>query len=97
MRCLIRAGLDVLHCRDPVQKVELSMLAVRDWRAGVLRPVQRDLEVPDGLTLPDNVVVVHPKEVQKRGVGSLRGHQALLHSYVLIIAQIGCCFHSPIR
>ena len=78
---LFSRALEALQACDPDRKVELTQRLAADWQAWRL-----ELDVPPNLPeltrpgRPDRPVLVPPRKLTKRGMGSLRGRQALVHA-----------------
>lgn len=81
MTSLHEAALAALMCPDPARKVQAVRALQHDWHAGALEPISstppQPIPVPGRPERPD---LVSPRELRKRGLGSLEGRAALVHA-----------------
>ncbi|CAK0778730.1 conserved hypothetical protein [Gammaproteobacteria bacterium] len=81
MTTLTDAALTCLTEPDPDRKIALTAAAAAAWRAGEL--VLTDGGTPHPVEVPGRPgrpVLLHPRDLPRRGPGSPRGHAALLHA-----------------
>ncbi|MBX3726372.1 MAG: ferritin-like domain-containing protein [Xanthomonadales bacterium] len=82
---------DNLHLRaraclaapEPADKLAATGQAVADWRAGRLRASGEGLAPPERIDCPGRParpVLVHPRALSQRGLGSAEGRAALVHA-----------------
>lgn len=70
----------ILAAADPADKVALTRALAADWRAGTVPPPAA-IDVPDRPARLPNPVLVHPRDVPKRKIGSgVPGRIAMLHA-----------------
>ena len=82
MHSLFEAARACLDATSPDDKVALTSAAATAWSAGRLA-VPRDARVPEPIRMPGRPAspkLVHPRELSKRGLGSLEGRAAFVHS-----------------
>ncbi|WP_038037306.1 ferritin-like domain-containing protein [Thioalkalivibrio sp. ALE12] len=76
-----RAAEAALRERDPETKCERALELIRGWWAGELEagsaPAPERMEVPGR---PEHPVLVHPKDLPRRGLHTTAGRVALVHA-----------------
>ncbi|KAG2372794.1 hypothetical protein C9374_013158 [Naegleria lovaniensis] len=79
-------GIQVLNTKDTDEKVNLSFLAQQLYEDGKIRVRPLDpnemvkVRPPSVPARPDNITIVHPKQLHKRGAGTVENRAALIHS-----------------
>lgn len=79
---LFDAARECLDVADPIEKVALTRQAAADFLAGSL-PMARFEIPPDPIRAPgrpDRPMLVSPRDLSKRGLGSTEGRAAFLHA-----------------
>lgn len=79
MTSVAQAIRAVLETADPRAKVMLARRVARDWRLGRLSHMF-DTGMPDRPARPAEPRLLAPREMPKRGKGSLHGRIALIHA-----------------
>jgi len=70
-----------IEAREPERKIELTRAVCRDWGDGNLRLFATAEPMPIGVPgRPARPVLVAPRSLAPRGLGSLEGRAALIHS-----------------
>jgi uncharacterized ferritin-like protein (DUF455 family) len=79
---LFEAARECLDAADPAEKVELTRKAAADFLAGKL-PIIDTAASPEPIRAPgrpDAPLLVSPRDLKKRGLGSVEGRAAFLHA-----------------
>ena len=79
---LLRAAQQCLAEADPLRKVALTQAHAAAFRAGRLK-VATDAPAPEPIRMPGRpaqLVLVHPREVPRRGLGGVEGRAAFIHA-----------------
>lgn len=79
---LLRAAQQCLAEADPLRKVALTQAYAAAFRAGRLK-VAADAPPPEQIRMPGRparLVLVHPREVPRRGLGGVEGRAAFIHA-----------------
>jgi uncharacterized ferritin-like protein (DUF455 family) len=79
---LFDAARQCLDSSDPAEKVALTGKAAADFRAGLL-PADESENAPEPIRAPgrpSKPVLVSPRDLNKRGLGSAEGRAAFLHA-----------------
>jgi len=79
---LLRAAQQCLAEADPLRKVALTQAYAAAFRAGRLN-VPADAPPADPIRMPGRppqLVMVHPREVPRRGLGGVEGRAAFIHA-----------------
>lgn len=79
MTSLAQAAVRVLTTADAQAKADASRLSAQAWRDGALT-WDFDAIPPDRPARPSHPVLLAPKDMPKRGKGSITGRLALLHA-----------------
>ncbi len=81
MRDLFERATECLRLSDPAEKLDRTLEVVGAWKAGELQwrdgPPPARIDQPGRLASPK---VVGPRDVAKRGLGSVKGRAALIHA-----------------
>ncbi len=81
MRTLFAVAKSCLEARDLEEKLALTEEAARDWAAGRLRVRDGEAVEPIGAPgRPERPLLVPPRELAGRGLGSAEGRAALIHA-----------------
>ncbi|KAB7766306.1 ferritin-like domain-containing protein [Xanthomonas maliensis] len=79
---LFMAARSCLEAADPVQKVALTQRYATAWRAGELA-LDRHAAPPQPIGMPgrpSRPLLVHPRDLPRRGLGSADGRAAFIHA-----------------
>ena len=79
---LLRAAQQCLAEADPLRKVALTQAYAAAFRAGRLK-VAADAPPPEPIRMPGRpaqLVLVHPRDVPRRGLGGVEGRAAFIHA-----------------
>nr|WP_212757458.1 ferritin-like domain-containing protein [Stenotrophomonas maltophilia] len=79
---MLRAAQQCLAEADPLRKVVLTQAYAAAFRAGRLK-VAADAPPPEPIRMPGRpaqLVLVHPREVPRRGLGGVEGRAAFIHA-----------------
>ncbi len=85
MHELFSSAYYALAERDPWKKCDLVLETYRQWKCGALA-FDHAVPLPDTVTAghPDTPILVHPRDLPRRGMGSMVGRAALIHAVVHI-------------